>query len=476
MSVAAQPQFDILPLPVTSTLANQSTFAVGDIDRDGNMDLVWAENTSSVVALLNEGQLRFNRTTGRFPGVFTYDTRWVLGDLDGDGAPEIVLVDSSLGTSLLWRNDGRGFYSLDRTSLPSDFPRGLALGDFDGDSRVDIAAAFPQMYPSFVEFWRNTGSRFVRAASIPGEGVRMAAADLNGDGRADLFGQFRNFPPGPYGYMAWLSAASWTFAALPPTPWGRNFYSFSLGDFDGDGDLDLLDASWFDPTVWLNDGTGRLALAPNGMPSQVALTVGSTVGDFDGDGDIDIFFGNGDVLPHRDQLFYNDGRARFVEVTATRLAAPPSSTFQVEAADLDRDGDLDVVASGFAGGLVYRNMLRHAEFVGAIRIGQTAVLSFAAQRGYAATGQVVLPALSTIPLPPAVVVPPFGTWRLAPAGLILLSPLTVPAPSGVVSVSVPVPGQTALVGQTVSLQAIVAHTPSPSTWRFTGVARATIER
>jgi len=474
VSAAAQPQFDIVPLPVSSTLANPSSLALGDIDRDGDLDLVWAESPASTVALLNDSQLLFNRTTGRFPGAFTYSTRWVLGDLDGDGAAEIVLTDAA--GVLIWRNDGRGFFSVDRTSLPSDFPLDLALGDFDADGRVDIAATFPQMYPAFVEFWRNTGSRFLRVGSIPGEALRMVTADMNGDGRVDIFGQFRSIPAWIFGYMAWVNTAPWTFAALPPTPWGMNFYSFSLGDFDGDGHLDLLDASWFDPTIWLNDGTGRLVLAPNGMPSQVALTVGSTVGDFDGDGDVDVFFGNGDALPHRDQLFYNDGRAHFVDVTANRLAAPRSSTFQVKAADLDGDGDLDVVASGISGGLVYRNMLRHAEFTGAVRIGQPAVLSFAAQRGYAAMGQLVLPALSTLPLPPAVVVPPFGTWRLAPAGLILLSPLTVPAPSGLVSVSVPVPGQTALVGQTVSLQAIVAHAPNPSTWRFTGVARAAIER
>lgn len=475
--VPAQSQFDLVPLPVTG---GAGSFAVGDIDRDGDEDIVWVETLGSSVVLVNEGQMRFTRDTRRLPGSLEREERsWLLGDVDGDGAPDIIATDAST-IAHLWLNDGRGFFTEVPGALPSDFGvTALGLGDFDGDGVTDIAASLANGQRPRIELWRRTSGRFMRVSSIePIAAQQIRVVDMNGDGRPDLLGSCGGVLFFPNGYIPLINSGSWAFVPRDAAPF--NFYHswpqpFPLSDFDGDGDLDLLDPSWINPNIWLNDGTGRLVSSQGAIPPQSYLTLGATVADFDSDADADIFFGNGGFLPQRDQLFLNDGRSRFVDVSATRLAAPLLDTGLVEAADLDGDGDADVVAM-HSGGTIYRNMLRHAEFASPVRIGQPASLQFSAQRGFAVPGQVVLPALSTLPLVAPVVLPPWGAWHLSLTGLILLTPVTVPSPHGVASLTVQVPAHAGLVGQTVSMQALVAHGSSPATWRFTAVARAAIER
>lgn len=130
----------------------------------------------------------------------------------------------------------------------------------------------------------------------------------------------------------------------------------ALADLDGDGDLDAAVAmsDYGYPTreavnvILLNDGTGTYTQIAHGLRLPSSCTRGYSVAaaDFDRDGDIDLLFGRG-LLGQglQNQLLLNDGNGFFTDVTATHLPGDQLATAGMAVADLDADGDLDVACA-----------------------------------------------------------------------------------------------------------------------------------
>ncbi|MEL6594072.1 MAG: VCBS repeat-containing protein, partial [Bacteroidota bacterium] len=115
----------------------------------------------------------------------------------------------------------------------------------------------------------------------------------------------------------------------------------ALGDFDADGDIDIVFVAEDDQTneYYLNDGKGYFSEAPNPLPvtgtSNAVITA-----DFDQDGDLDLMLGNAG----QNFLLINDGKGRFTDETESYLPSVNDQTQDLEAGDVDGDGDLDVIA------------------------------------------------------------------------------------------------------------------------------------
>jgi hypothetical protein len=198
-----------------------------------------------------------------------------------------------------------------------------------------------------------------------------------------------------YGSGSSASFVDVTATHVPPTP-GSSMDAQSF-DADGDGDLDLLIAKEFAQNVLLlNDGTGRMTVAPPGtLPAAMHDSEDVAVADYDRDGDLDavvaaeddrasefydnagagVFTDAGSLLPARgisnsviaadvdgdgdaDLVFGNDGQdflfintgGRFSDQTRRRLPADDTRTQDMEAGDVDGDGDLDLVVGNAEGG------------------------------------------------------------------------------------------------------------------------------
>ncbi|MCI0526648.1 MAG: FG-GAP-like repeat-containing protein, partial [Nitrospira sp.] len=122
----------------------------------------------------------------------------------------------------------------------------------------------------------------------------------------------------------------------------------SLGDLDGDGDLDAFIAwgaagSNFADKVWYNDGSGYFTDSGQNLGSSKSQSV--ALGDLDGDGDLDAYVGNGIFSQSQpNEVWLNDGHGNFSD-SGQKLGN--YSTYEVKLADLDGDGDLDAFEANY---------------------------------------------------------------------------------------------------------------------------------
>lgn len=207
---------------------------------------------------------------------------------------------------------------------------------------------------------------FTRQRLLPrrlnGQGPALAVADVNGDGHDDVF---VGGSAGQSGQL-FLGSANGKFTVAPSQPWSNEAASADAGaiffDANGDGHTDLFVSSGgvqqergdplLNDRLYLNDGKGGFALAPDGsLPADAESTGAVAIADFDGDGLPDVFVG-GRVVPGkypatpRSFLFRNTG-GRFVDVT-DEVAPGLREIGMVTAAswaDVDGDSKPDLVVA-----------------------------------------------------------------------------------------------------------------------------------
>ncbi|HKE00582.1 MAG TPA: VCBS repeat-containing protein, partial [Planctomycetota bacterium] len=277
-----------------------------------------------------------------------------LGDVNGDAKPDAVAT-TPLQTLHVLLGDGLGGFAapiasaLHTTGTTSLSSAGdAAIGDFDGDGRVDYAVAFANTEGVFtanggVQTYAGDGaggavfaaSQTLLASSFTAPAVH-AAPDLNGDGRPDVLtlngGTFRSFLSGPGGSLLATVTVPDTFSRFA-----------ALGDFDADG---LVDAAISDDAASLVSvlaNRGPKGPAPDG----IAVEGGpfrAAVGDLDGDGILDLVVTNGAGGGSVSQL-QGTGGAAFAPPIAIGLVA---SSTALALGDLNLDGDLDLVVGSFS--------------------------------------------------------------------------------------------------------------------------------
>ncbi|HXH28224.1 MAG TPA: VCBS repeat-containing protein, partial [Candidatus Polarisedimenticolia bacterium] len=337
---------------ISSSASGATSVAVADLDRDGDLDViaalplvatvVWYENT--------DGQ-------GSFGAAQTVTTTASIAssvyaaDVDADGDLDVLCASSGNDTVAWYENtNGQGsFGSAQAITTTAAGAYSVVAADVDGDGDLDVLSA--SVDDDAVRWFENETihkhGAFSWAGGITKSAVGVSSvfvADLDGDGDLDALSASQGD-----NQVAWYENTDgqggfWTVRIIASNAIGAS--SVFAGDMDGDGDLDVVAAiSSNDTVVWYENEDGQGTLTSNVFHEVTTSASGVAsvfVADVDGDGDLDVL----SASPNDDTIAWyenTDGKGDFGSGQAITTGASGASS--VFAADVDGDGDLDVLAA-----------------------------------------------------------------------------------------------------------------------------------
>jgi hypothetical protein len=311
---------------------------------------------NTLLVLTNNGSGGFGTNATLTVGTGVIDV--VAADVNGDGYVDLVSANRAANTLTVLTNNGSGGFGFSATLTVGNGPSCVVAADVNGDGKLDLICA--NSHANTLTVWFNNGSGgFVSNATLTVSNgpYCVTAADVNSDGYVDLitanYGSdashgntltvLTNNGAGVFGFNATLAVGDrpdWVAAA----------------DVNGDGKLDLICAnfggnSW---TVLTNNGSdGFVTSATISDPLPVGFVADNfAVGDFDGDGRVDLVCGtSGPGCNGGDNyliVLTNNGSGSFGYSTTLRAGNKTNPV----AADLNGDGKLDLAVANYLDGTV----------------------------------------------------------------------------------------------------------------------------
>ena len=324
---------------VNAATASSRDVRAMDFDGDGDLDLIAAYEGSSEQTYVyeNDGNQTFCTVlpTGQFRNVQMFD-------LDGDGDLDQFGATGAFDTEVNWF-ENTGAFPFTERFISSEDPWTLAGGDLDSDGDTDLLAAV--ILPNRLLYFANDGlGNFSPALSIPtsyggGSDSYFYVRDIDSDGAMDILAFHRD----DFNLVWYHNNGNQVFSETLIEHTADRM-RLASGDLDGDGDVDIVGASTENvPTnhlTWYeNDGSQNFTPHPITV-SAVGRLYNVGICDLDGDADADIVAGG--------YWYENGGSQNFSEHPVGAGLGTGNGLFSngLDIADLDEDGDLDVITVG----------------------------------------------------------------------------------------------------------------------------------
>ena len=353
---------------ITSDILGAKSVFATDIDSDGDMDVLSASMDDHKIAWYeNDGNGDFGSqqiiTTALDVAVCVFSS-----DIDGDGDPDVIAASQNDDKIVWFENiDGNGtFGSSQMITNKVNGVNSIYVSDVDGDGDMDVLSA--SALDSKIAWFENTdgeGAFGPQQAIVTNAywAISVFAADIDGDGDKDVLSATMGD-----GKIAWYEntdgKGTFGFQRVITTNASRAISVYAT-DIDGDGDIDVLSASRDDNKIaWYKNTNGNGTFGEQQVITTLATGATSVyAADIDGDGDVDILSSS---------YFYSDSKIAWYEnIDGMGTFGPQQvitsevdSARSVFAADIDNDGDIDVLSASIRDNKIawYENIDGHGAF------------------------------------------------------------------------------------------------------------------
>ena len=321
-----------------------------DVDGDGDLDVLgagfvvddiaWWENQT----IHRNGVLPTEHTIdGAFDGALSVDA----ADMDGDGDLDVLGAAIEADEIRWWENLSGAGTSWTVHTIDGAFfdARSVHAADVDGDGDIDVLGA--ASFAADIAWWENLNGAGTSWAEHTIDGAffdarSVHAADVDGDGDIDVLGA-ASFAAD----IAWWenlngAGTSWAEHTIDGAFFGA--HSVHAADVDGDGDIDVLGAAALaDDIVWWENLTGAgTSWTKHTIDGAFSFAVSVHAADVDGDGDLDVL---GAAATAFDITWWENLTGAGTSWTAHTIDGAFNAARSVHAADVDGDGDLDVLGA-----------------------------------------------------------------------------------------------------------------------------------
>src|SRR4028118_1143568 len=326
--------------PITERLREVAT---GDFNKDGNLDLAFAssEVNRNVSVALGDGTGQFGAATNlnTNPPTELSTVSVAVGDFNKDGNSDLVRANDGTNNVSLLLGNGDGTFGAATYFGVGSRPYTVAVGDFNGDGNSDLATA--NQTSNNVSILPGNGNGTFGAAtnlSVGSTPYFVLVGDFNKDGKSDL--ATADF--GSNNVSILLQNANGTFGAATNFTVGNNPNYIALGDFNGDNNPDLATSNEGsnNVSILLGNGTGSFTTATNFSVGSQPLAIAS--GDFNGDGKVDLATANnssGNV-----SVLFGSGNGSFGTATNFVVGTSPQG---IVVGDFNKDGLSDLATANF---------------------------------------------------------------------------------------------------------------------------------
>lgn len=215
-----------------------------DVDRDGHPDLAAVSNSGEAVTVLRgDGGGGFSSSWSGKAGSYPMDVH--VADLDGDGIPDLAVADQGPvegdSTAAVMHGHGDGTFDMPSLFEVGNFPASIAIGDLNGDGRPDLVVA-NQYYGAMSVLLATGPGTFAPQQQYPETGTGVALADLDGDGRPEILIANNDL-------VVLHNAGDGTFDAVDHVPDGGG--RLVVADLNGDGKPDVVSVAVdLDAAIW----------------------------------------------------------------------------------------------------------------------------------------------------------------------------------------------------------------------------------